>query len=94
MKIRRAMAINKGSELHHQGEFLHNYYTFQSVQDNNHDGVVRIFVGLSCEPKYVKWSLSTVCVYAPIPFPSSNRSTIEFHSLSWSKELDILLGPP
>ena len=39
----------KGSELHHWGEFLHDHYTFESVHDSNHDGVVRIFVGLSCE---------------------------------------------
>jgi len=30
--------------LHHQGEFLHNYYTFVSVHDSDHEGVVRIFV--------------------------------------------------
>jgi len=36
--------------LHHQGEFQPNYYTFKSVNDSNHNGVVRIFVGLSCEP--------------------------------------------
>jgi len=44
------MAINgrqKGSELHHHGEFLHNYYTFESVHDGDHNGVVRISVGLS-----------------------------------------------
>ena len=41
------MAINKGSELHHRGEFLHNYYTFESVHDGDHDRVVGI---LSCEP--------------------------------------------
>ena len=39
----------KGLILHHQGKFLHNYYTFVSVHDGNHDDVVRIFVGLSCE---------------------------------------------
>ena len=38
----------KRSELHHRGEFLHNY-AFESVHDGDHDGVVRIFVGLSCE---------------------------------------------
>jgi len=46
------MAINgrqKGSELHHRGEFLHNYYTFESVHDGDYNGVVRIFVGLSCK---------------------------------------------
>ena len=40
------------SELHHQGEFLHNYYTFESVHNNNHDSVVRILVDLSCELWY------------------------------------------
>ena len=39
----------KGSELHHHGEFLHNYGTFESVHDSDHDGVVRIFISLSCE---------------------------------------------
>ena len=33
--------------LQHSGEFLHNYYTFQSMHDGDHDDVVRIFVGLS-----------------------------------------------
>ena len=28
---------------------LYNYYTFESVYDGDHDGVVRIFVGFSCE---------------------------------------------
>ena len=31
------------------GEFLHNYYTFVSLHDSDHEGVVRIFVALSCE---------------------------------------------
>ena len=44
------MAINKGSELHRQGEFPHNYYTFESVHNSDHDGVVKIVVGLSCKP--------------------------------------------
>jgi len=34
---------------HYQGEFLHNYYTFLSLHDSDHEGVVRIFVALSCE---------------------------------------------
>ena len=29
--------------------FLHNYYTFESVHDGDHDGVVRIVIVLSCE---------------------------------------------
>jgi len=37
------------NETHNRGEFLHNYYTFESMHDGDHDGVVRIFVGLSCE---------------------------------------------
>jgi len=48
----RAMAINgrqKRSEFHNPGEFLYNYYTFVSLHDSNHEGVVRIFVALSCE---------------------------------------------
>jgi len=36
----------KNSELHHQGGFLHDYYTFESMHDGDHDGVLRIFVGL------------------------------------------------
>jgi len=31
------------------GWFLHNYYTFVSLHDSDHEGVVRIFVALSCE---------------------------------------------
>ena len=47
----RAMADSgrqMGSLLHHQGGFLHNYYTFVSLQDSDHEGVVRMFVALSC----------------------------------------------
>ena len=40
---------HKGSELHHQGAFLQDYYTFESSHDGDHDGIVRLFVGLSCE---------------------------------------------
>ena len=29
--------------------FPHNYYTFVSLHDSDHEGVVRIFVALSCE---------------------------------------------
>jgi len=42
----RAMADNgetKGLITHHQSEFLHNYYTFVSLHDSDHEGVVRIF---------------------------------------------------
>ena len=39
----------KGLYLHYQGAFLHNYYTFVSLRDSDHEGVVRIFVDLSCE---------------------------------------------
>ena len=35
--------------LHHQDEFQPNYYTFVSLLDSDYDGVVRIFVALSCE---------------------------------------------
>ena len=31
-----------------QGEFLHNYM-LESVHNADHDGVVRIFVGVSCK---------------------------------------------
>ena len=39
---------DKRAQLHHQSEFLHNY-TFVSLHDSDHEGVVRIFVALSCE---------------------------------------------
>jgi len=48
----RTKAINgrqKRSGLHNWGEFPHNYYTFESMHDSDHGGVVRIFVDLSCE---------------------------------------------
>jgi len=45
----RTTGRQKGSWLHHQGEFLHYYYTFVSLHYSDHDGVVRIFVALSCE---------------------------------------------
>ena len=34
-----------GSYLHHQGEFQHQLFTFRSVHDSDHGGVVRISVG-------------------------------------------------
>jgi len=43
------MGRQKGSYLHRQGEFLHNYYKFVSLYNSDHAGVVRIFVALSCE---------------------------------------------
>ena len=45
----QSMGRQKRSELHHRGEFLHNYYTFESVHKDDHDSGVKIFVGLSCE---------------------------------------------
>jgi len=44
--------MNKSKRNHDQnqrGEFLHNYYTFESVHDGYHDSVVRIFIGLFCK---------------------------------------------
>jgi len=38
-----------GDKVHHQGEFLYNYCKFVSLHDSDHEGVVRIFVALSCE---------------------------------------------
>ena len=35
----RSTGRQKGSELHHRGEFVHSYYTFESVSDADHDGV-------------------------------------------------------
>jgi len=43
------MAENGETKELHQGEFLHNYYMFVSLQYSNHNSVVRIFVALSCE---------------------------------------------
>jgi len=45
----RSTGRQKRSELHYQGEFLHNYCTFESVYDGDHDDVVRIFVGPFCD---------------------------------------------
>jgi len=45
----RLTGRRKRSYLHHLGESLHNYM-FDLVYDGDHDGEVRIFVGLSCEP--------------------------------------------
>jgi len=39
----------KGSQLHDQSEFLHNYCTLVSLHDSDNAGAVRIFVALSCE---------------------------------------------
>ena len=49
LKQWQSMGRQKRSELHNRGEFLHNYYTFESMHNGDHDGIVRIFVGLSCE---------------------------------------------
>jgi len=40
-----------GSNHHHLGEFLQNYYMSESVYDSDHDSVVRNFIGfpVSCE---------------------------------------------
>jgi len=43
----------KGSELHHQDEFLYNYYTFESVYDGDHNGAVRVFAHGPSEPMTV-----------------------------------------
>ena len=40
-----ATARQKRLYLHHQGEFQHQLFTFRSVLDSDHGGVVRIFVG-------------------------------------------------
>jgi len=56
-RVRDVSRRQKGSELHHQCEFLHNHdtfesvhnYTFESVNNGDHDSVATIFVGLSCE---------------------------------------------
>ena len=49
----QAMAVDRKTKSTNnstnQGEFLHNYYTFQSVHDGEYDGAVRTFVTLSSE---------------------------------------------
>ena len=54
-----ATARQKRLYLHHQGEFQHNYYTFVSLHDSDHNGVVRISVDLSCE----LWGLTIYIIY-------------------------------
>jgi len=44
----------------HGGEFPHNYYTFESMHDGDHEDVVRI--GLSCE-------LGGLIIYQVQPHP-------------------------
>ena len=46
----RSTGGQKHSHLHQRGEFMHNCYMFVSVYDGDHGDVVRIFVGLSCDP--------------------------------------------
>ena len=43
----QSMGRQMCSQLHQQGEFLHNYYMKASVGASDHDSVVRIFVHLS-----------------------------------------------
>ena len=43
----RPTARQNCSYLHHQGEFQHQLFTFRSVHDSDHGGVVRISVGQS-----------------------------------------------
>ena len=43
----RPTARQKHSYLHHQGEFQHQLFTFRSVHDSDHGGVVRNSVGQS-----------------------------------------------
>jgi len=40
---------DKTLQLHLHGDFLHNYYTFVSLHDSDHEGVVRNSVALSCK---------------------------------------------
>jgi len=47
------MADNGETKVHHQGEFLHNYYMLVSLCDSDHNGVVRIFV----DPFPVSWEV-------------------------------------
>ena len=61
----RSMGRQKGPELHHWGEFLHNYYMCESVHDSDHNGVVRTFVALSCE----LWGLIIYLHYMEQFFP-------------------------
>ena len=43
----RPTARQKRSYLHHRGEFQHQLFTFRSVHDSDHGGVVRISLGQS-----------------------------------------------
>ena len=61
----------KGSELHHQDELLHNYYTFESVHDSDQDSVVRIFVGLSFELMFLYSHYITLHNF--IPYQECNQ---------------------
>ena len=53
-----------------QYEFLHSYYTFESVHNSDHNGVDRIFVGLSCEPLgFINFTSSITLHYVEQFFP-------------------------
>ena len=46
------------------GEILQNYCMFDSVYDGDHDGVVSIFVGLSCEPgRLISCLINYIIIY-------------------------------
>ena len=73
----RSTGRQKRSYLHHRGEFLHNYYMFDSVYDDDHDGVVRIFVGLSCEPgRLISYLINYIIIYIMWNNFSPTRSVI------------------
>ena len=50
-----AMARQKRSYLHHQGEFQHNYFDFMSLHDSDHDGVVRICTPFLALKRYLHY---------------------------------------
>jgi len=47
-------------DINYMNKFLHNYYTFRSVRNGDHDGVFLISVDLSCELRGL-----ITCLYYP-----------------------------
>ena len=79
-----SMGRQKGSELHHWNDFLHNYYTFESVHDGDNDGVVKMFVGLSCQ----LWGLF-ILHYVEHIFPT--RSVMLAHQNHYPFQVHIIV---
>jgi len=61
----------------HQGEFQYLYHTFDLVNNNNHSGVVRIFVCLSEHyffPTRIIVSQINTCTVEPVPYTCQDGS--------------------